>query len=269
VTDVEPQSWHHGLVARWWAYFRDSGPEVGYFRRFVEDGQPALDVACGTGRLLVPYVADGLDVDGCDVSQDMLTWCQRAAEAVGGSPTLTRQAMHELDLPRRYRTVFVCGGLGLGSTREQDQRALERLHDHLEPGGRLVLDNEVPYSSARTWARWTPGSRADLPESPTAQATPDDRRLGPDGDEYALRSRLLSVDPLQQQEAWEVHALRWHDGELVEEERHVLTSNLYFRGELVLMLERAGFTSVEVRGGYEHRAPGPDDEFLVYVASRD
>ena len=57
---VEPQSWHQGLVARWWALFRGDGPEIEYFRRFVEAGQPALDVACGTGRLLVPYVADGL-----------------------------------------------------------------------------------------------------------------------------------------------------------------------------------------------------------------
>jgi SAM-dependent methyltransferase len=268
VTAVEPQSWHHGLVARWWAYFRDSGPEVDYFRRFVESGQPALDVACGTGRLLVPYVADGLDVDGCDVSADMLTWCREAAAAVGASPALTRQAMHELDVPRRYRTVFVCGGLGLGSTREQDQQALVRLHEHLVPGGRLVLDNEVPYSSATLWARWPQGGRDDLPEEPAPQVAPAERRRGPDGDEYALRSRVLDVDPLRQRAAWEMHATRWRDGVLVEEERHVLTSNLYFCGELVLMLERAGFASVEVRGAYNDQPPTPDDTFLVYVATK-
>ena len=48
------------------------GPEIEYFRRFVEAGQPALDVACGTGRSLVPYLRAGLDVDGCDISPDML-----------------------------------------------------------------------------------------------------------------------------------------------------------------------------------------------------
>jgi hypothetical protein len=35
MTSVEPQSWHHGLVARWWSLFRTSGPEIEYFRRFV------------------------------------------------------------------------------------------------------------------------------------------------------------------------------------------------------------------------------------------
>jgi SAM-dependent methyltransferase len=245
--------------------FRDSGPEIQYFRRFVDAGQPALDVACGTGRLLVPYVADGLDVDGVDVSPDMVALCREAAAAVGAAPTLSCRAMHELDLPRRYRTIYVCGGLGLGSTREQDQEALRRLHDHLEPGGRLVLDNEVPYSGASTWSHWPPGTREDLPQP---EQPPTDRRLAPDGDEYALRTRLLDLDPLGQQEVHEIHALQWRDGDLVAEERHRLTVNLYFRGELVLMLERAGFADVQVRGEYNDLEPTPDDHFLVYVATR-
>ena len=245
--------------------FRDSGPEIDYFRPFVEAGQPALDVACGSGRLLVPYVAAGLDVDGCDVSADMVALCRQAAETVGGSPNLYCQAMHELDLPRRYQTIFVCGGLGLGSTREQDQEALRRLHDHLEPGGRLVLDNEVPYSGAAQWSYWPAGQRAGLPEP---SGPPGERRLGPDGFEYALQSRMLGLDPLQQQEAWEIHASQWRQGVLVAEETHRLTSNLYFCAELVMMLERAGFTAVEVRGEYNDLEPTPDDHFLVYVATR-
>ena len=190
-----------------------------------------MDVACGAGRLLVPYVEAGLDVDGCDVSPDMLAYCAQAAEAVGASPNLHCQAMHELDLPRRYRTVFVCGGLGLGSTREQDQQALRRLYEHLEPGGRLVLDNEVPYSDAGHWGLWPSGRRGGLPEP-------------------------------------EQLAHRWHKGTLVAEERHRLTSNLYFCAELVMMIEHAGFSEVEVRGEYNDAPPTADDSFLVYVATR-
>jgi hypothetical protein len=35
-----------------------------------------------------------------------------------------------------------------------------------------------------------------------------------------------------------------------------------------MMLERAGFTSVEVRGKYNDLEPTPDDDFLVHVATR-
>jgi len=50
----------------------------------------------------------------------------------GLSPTLFVQPMHELDPPRRYKTIFICGAFGLGSTREQDFEALRRFHEYLE-----------------------------------------------------------------------------------------------------------------------------------------
>lgn len=85
-------TWHYGLIAKWWSEFNEDGPE------FIErDGQPALDVACGTGRLLVPYLRAGLDVDGCDVSPDMIALCREKAEREGLSTTLFVEAMHELD----------------------------------------------------------------------------------------------------------------------------------------------------------------------------
>ena len=41
------ETWHHGLVADWWAEFNTGGPEIDYFGQFVEDAQPALDAGCG------------------------------------------------------------------------------------------------------------------------------------------------------------------------------------------------------------------------------
>jgi SAM-dependent methyltransferase len=144
-----PQTWHYGLVAEWWAEFNSEGPEIEYFGRFVERGQPALDAGCGTGRLLLPWLRAGLDVDGCDISADMIALCRDRARREGFDPTLLVQPLHELGPPRRYRTIVACGVFGLGSTRAQDQEALRRFHHWLEPGGTLLLDNEVPYANAR------------------------------------------------------------------------------------------------------------------------
>ena len=262
---MSASTWHHGVVARWWAEFKDSGPEIDYFRRYVEAGQPALDVACGTGRLLLPYLRAGLDVDGCDVSVDMLALCREAAAREGLTPVLYAQAMHELDLPRRYRTIVVCGGLGLGSSREQDRLALGRLHEHLEPGGVLLLDNEVPYADATMWQYWLKEKRAELPGPRKPAGT---RRSAKDGAEYELRSRLVGFDPLAQRATLEMQALMWRDGELVADEEHVLTMMLYFKDELVLMLERAGFAGIRVCGPYNDAEPTPDDNFLVFIAQR-
>jgi SAM-dependent methyltransferase len=183
------QTWHYGLIARWWAEFNDDfrPHEIPYFQRFIErGGQPALDVACGTGRLLVPYLRAGLDVDGCDVSADMVALCREKAARDGLSPTLFVQPMHELDPPRSYKTIFVCGAFGLGSIREQDIEALMRFHKYLEPGGTLLLDIEVPYADTRLWRYWLREDRDTLPEPPEP---PRERRRASDGAEYALRSR--------------------------------------------------------------------------------
>ena len=74
------QTWHYGLMARHWAENNTTGPEIAYFQQQIEQyGQPVLDAGCGTGRLLIPFLRAGLDVDGCDISGDMLAYCRQAA----------------------------------------------------------------------------------------------------------------------------------------------------------------------------------------------
>lgn len=264
----QPQTWHYGVIARYWAEFNDEfrSHEIPYFRRFVEDGgEPALDVACGTGRLLVPYLRAGLDVDGCDVSADMIALCREKAGREGLSPRLYVQPMHELDLPRRYRTIFVCGAFGLGSTREQDAEALRRFHHNLEPGGTLLLDAEVPWADPTHWEYWPKERRVSLP---APEPRPRSRSLASDGAEYALRTRLLSVDPLDQSASFEMRAEVWRDGALEIEEVRRLDARYYFPGELLLMVERAGFPDVALHGDHVEAEPTGGDEFVVVVARK-
>jgi SAM-dependent methyltransferase len=257
------QTWHYGLIAEWWSEFNVDGPEIDYFRSFVADGQPALDAGCGTGRLLLPWVRAGLDVDGCDVSADMIALCRQRATREGLEPTLFVQPLHALDPPRRYRTIVVCGVFGLGSTRAQDQEALWRIRDALEPGGTLLLDKQVPYANAGLWRRWTKEERDRLP-APWPDSGMSDQTA--DGTEFELRSRTTAVDPLDQTVWMEIRAEKKRDGVLVASDEHTLSMRAYFRDELLLMLERAGFADVVVRGEYNDAEPTADDDFLVYIA---
>jgi SAM-dependent methyltransferase len=258
-------TWHSGVTAHYWAEFNTDGPEIDYFRRHVEAGQPALDLGCGTGRLLLPYLRDGLDVDGSDVSGDMLARCREAAEREGLAPRLYEQPKHELELPRRYRTIFMCGALGVGSTRAEDMQALERVYDHLEPGGTFVFDNEVPYADGNWWEYWQKEQRATLPRE---RRPPGERAVGADGAEYQLLSQLLHLDPLEQRVTLSMRAWMWKHDALVAEDEHELTLTLYFKDEIVLMLERAGFVDVTVKAALTDAEPSGDDDFLVFTARR-
>ena len=262
-------SWHHGLVARWWAEFNLPEPdEVAYYGAAIERfGQPALDLGCGTGRLLMALLDQGLDVDGVDISADMVSYAAAAAAAAGHTPFLLAQPLHELDLPRRYRTIYVCGVFGIGGDRAHDRIALRRAYEHLEPGGALVLWHELPWEGhdEQGWARWLPGHRAGIPRP---WREPGDRRRTADGDEIELATRLVAFDPFRQRHVLEIRARLWHEDALVREEAGRLAENLYFAQEMLLLLEEAGFGDVQVEAAYTGRPATPDDGTLVFVARR-
>ena len=70
-----PSTWHYGLMADYWALNNLDAPELEIYEPHLQS--PVLDAGCGTGRLLAPLREHGFDVDGCDVSADMLERCQQ------------------------------------------------------------------------------------------------------------------------------------------------------------------------------------------------
>jgi SAM-dependent methyltransferase len=262
-----PQTWHHGLMARWWAEFNEPEPaELDYYRLAIERfGEPALDLACGAGRLLLPLVASGLDVDGADVSRDMLAEARRLAEMRGLAPSLSAQAMHELELPRRYGTIFICDSFGIGGGHRQALGALRRAFEHLRPGGAVVFSHDLPYSEGEDdWIRWLPGRR----RSPDQWPEEGDRRRTSDGDELELLFRERPFDPLSQQAIIEVRARRWRGGAVAQEEEHSIVLAAIFAQEIVLMLDSVGFTDVMIQGRYTGAPATADDTTVVFVARR-
>ena len=260
--------WHYGLIARWWAEFNDDGDDIGYFQRLIEqNGQPALDLGCGSGRLLTPFRRDGLDVDGCDISQDMIDRCRERLESYSLTAQLYTQPMSRLDLPRHYRTAVVCGSFGIGGSRRDDQEGLRRIQRHLEPGGLLAFDLFLPNIEDRTWRTWLPANR---PELPSRWPKHGDRRRCADGSELELNARVLEFDPLNQVLTREMRAEHWGpDGELIASEERSLSINIYFKSEVVLMLETAGFVDVQVKAGLTDRDARPwEDAHLMFLARR-
>ena len=125
--------------------------------------------------------------------------------------------------------------------------------------------NKEPYTSPTAWRRWLKDERRRLPEP---WPPPGERRLASDGCEYALRSRALAFDPLDQSTTLAIRAEQWREGEQLAEEEHQLTIRFYFRNELLLLLERAGFLDVVVRADYTDEEPTGDSDFLVFIAKK-
>lgn len=259
------RTWHHGLVARWWAEF-DPGDDndARYFARLLgASGEPVLDAGCGAGRVLLPLVRAGIDVDGSDVSQDMLDACARRLADEGLQANLYQQPMHELSLPRQYRTIFVCGAFGVGTTRAHDQQGLHRIREHLVPGGCLIMDYYLPnLEHPKAWMDW-----AQQPQLPKPWSRRVERRRAGDGTELALKTRMLDLDPLEQTAVLEIEVAQFDGARQVNAETHSIDLVLYLKKEIELMLQVAGFDDVSVTAFNEDRPPEPwRDQRIVFHA---
>ena len=261
----EIQTWHYGLVARWWAEFNEGGSDVAFFQKAIERcGEPALDAGCGTGRLLLPFLRSGLDVDGSDVSPDMIAWCAAKAEADGLSVNLYTQAMHELDLPRRYRTVVLCGVFGLGGDRSTDVEGLRRVHSQLESGGTLVMDHHLGKHDVGSDTMWQIPENLKLPGSWPEMG---DRRRMSDGRELELRTRLVGVDAAARSIVREISVRQFDSGVEVANDAYSIVICSYSATEVENMLIEAGFGEVRVNGTLEVQDPALDAERIAFEAT--
>jgi SAM-dependent methyltransferase len=264
---AHPSTWHYGLVARWWAEFNTAQPDelAWYQARIAQGGEPALDLACGTGRILLPLRRAGIAVDGCDVSADMLALCHAGAVRAGVTVQLYAQAMHTLDLPRHYGTIFICDSFGIGAERAEDALTLRRCHEHLAPGGLLAFSHYLPYENPRQWQYWLPAGRAQLPEPWPEHGR---QRETQTGERFEVRTREVALDPFAQRWTRQIRVTREGGGQPAEQEEYTLTENQYFVPELTHMLREAGFSEVQLTAAYSDRAATADDGILGVIARK-
>ena len=139
-----PNYEYYGMLAEFWDLFR--GDTSTWDDRFFyldvvrKYGQPVLDVGCGTGRILLDFLQQGIDIDGMDNSPDMLALLHQKAEKLNLQPTVYQQEMTELSLPRQYQTILVPSSsfqLLLDDT--LPPIAMSRFYEHLLPGGVLAM----------------------------------------------------------------------------------------------------------------------------------
>ena len=233
--------------------------DADFFRAVIRDrGEPALEIGCGTGRLLLDYVAEGLDVEGVDLSEDMLRICRRKAEARGLSLAVHAQAMQALDLPRRFKTVFVpASSFMLLTERREAELALQRFYAHLTPGGQVLIPLHLPH-------------KTDIGVDPAPEGVWRLRRQGsrPDDGTMVECWEKVSYDLEARLRVAELRYEVKRDGRTIERQEGKPAIRWYTQDEFCAMLERAGFTRIEVFRGHTFTAAGPDDTAFTCLGRR-
>jgi SAM-dependent methyltransferase len=119
---------------------------------------PVLDVGCGTGRILLPCLQAGVEIEGLDLFPGMLKRLREKAAALRLTPTLHQADMAAFRLPRRYALILIPFNAFVHIlTTEAQLGCLQACRDHLQPGGMLVLDTSFP---GLNWIAQPSGTRA-------------------------------------------------------------------------------------------------------------
>lgn len=243
---------YRGLVARMYdVWFPPGGAfrDAPFYRRRIEaQGGAALEIGSGTGRLLIPYVAAGLDVEGLESSREMLDLCRAKAARAGVKPTLHEGRMESMQLGKRFRTIFVpLATLQLLPRREDALAALRRFREHLAPGGELIVSLYVPWKELDADGEWRVRRSAAV-----------------DG-ELVVLSEAIRSDRGDQSQTWWLRYEVVRDVEVVRAELHTMQVRWYQRAEFALMLEACGFAEHVALGDYDD-APAGGGPDLIFVA---
>jgi SAM-dependent methyltransferase len=101
---------------------------------------PVLELACGTGQLVVPLSRPGRRVVGLDASAPMLAAARRRADAAHAEVELVEADMRAFDLESRFALIFVARNSLLHLHSAGDFASMfAAVRRHLAPGGHVCV----------------------------------------------------------------------------------------------------------------------------------
>lgn len=223
--------------------------DLAFYRRACEGAQSVLELGCGDGRMLAAL--DVPERHGLDLHEGLL---DAARSRLGDGVHLHLQDMRTFDLSRTFDVVVLpFSGVYCLLSDEDLAACLSRAHAHLAPGGRFVLD-------------------AYQAESFHAESEPEDvgdedwGELGVidvNGEPYSVFERSRWDPDRQRIDVTYRHVSLTNPGAPVDgtiEQRYLL------RHQLEGHLRDAGFTSVELFGGFDERPLSRASEHWVACA---
>lgn len=227
-----------------------------YVAEAVTTGGPVLEIGVGTGRVAAAVAQAGVDVVGIDISPSMLERARETlvTEEVEDRVTLVEADMRDFSIDRSFPlAILPYRVFAHARTTDEQVATLAAIRDHLDPGGRIVLNVTVPHvADLSAWDGLRHEGQFTLPHGGTA-----------------VLWRQADYEPGTQQLTF--HFVVDHLGEGGEVTRRVHGSSTVRQttpGEIDHALARAGFTVQERWGWFDRRPIGPHATEYVVAATR-
>lgn len=213
-----------------------------------------LEVGCGSGRVLLPFLREGYTMTGVDIAEKMLNRCrEKTSEFLGtGKLTLINHnfARGPLPVPEHFNGAFVTWHT-LNYVKETDQlKFLGHISESLVSSSPLALDILIPVS---IWGPDHEGEWETVKEIPVAG-----------GKSTTIQMKHTMIDDKIEKRTTRC---TYPDGRI---EEFTMDRTYISPEELKSLLESIGFHSIKLHRGYsqtpsEDYTVSPDDYALTIV----
>ena len=213
-----------------------------------------LEIACGSGRLLLPILESGCDIEGLDLSPEMLKVLDKKIKAKNLKTRLYNQSMLDFTLDEKYNLVFIpFTSFFILSSQEDQINCLKNCYKHLNEGGKLIVDFFV--------------------NSYTITMDQDSRRRFVKemefNDETIMMYETAKNNTITQRKTV-IYNYEFYNKNsvLVKNELRKIDLRWIYPDEMKLMSKLAGFDEIDIYGDFEYGELVSDRQRLVAVMSK-
>jgi SAM-dependent methyltransferase len=224
-------------------------------------GGPVLEIACGTGRVLLPIARTGIAIDGLDASPAMLDVLKSKLE---GEPEEVRQRvtlhagdMRDARLNRKFRLVIIpFRPLQHMLTLEDQLATLRTAAAHLSDEGKLAFD--VFYPRFDSLLSGIGEERLEMEWAPPAEPSTVIRRF----------YRKDSVDKINQKFSGVFIYRFFENDRMVREERAPLYLTWYTYPQVRALLLIAGLEAREEYGSFAKAPLDNSSTEMIFICTK-
>jgi ubiquinone/menaquinone biosynthesis C-methylase UbiE len=224
--------------------------DVGFYLNEARNARGSvLEVACGTGRILIALAKENIDISGLDTSEGMLMLLRQKAKEAGISPKVEHADMVDFKFEKKFNLIIVPYRSFLHlSSESQRAKAIKNFYDHLNPGGRLIIHSYNP-------------SKDELLMTGKFHNY-DVEEVERDGRKIKL-AWYLKYEP---REGAGNYKILLEDGDKKEE----FSMNIYFvsQKEMRNLLERAGYRNIKDYCGFDYVPFNENCREALWIAER-
>ncbi|UNL83263.1 class I SAM-dependent DNA methyltransferase [Priestia koreensis] len=212
------------------------GEELRFFLSFVENKEMnVLEPMCGNGRMLIPFMQEGIDIEGFDLSVDMLERCREKCVDLNLIPTIYHDKIEEFSTDKKYDLIMIPFGSFSLLTDHLVAKSLENLSSLLKENGKLLLTIMTTSNTSEEIPNWAQTNRVEFTDDTIIEW----KKVHYDEHENTLHTTIKYV--------------LMRDQTVIKTETMNFPVRLYEENEFDTILSRNGFPNVtihEVKDGY-------------------